>query len=119
MKSKGFVLLLVLALATPAAHAGNGHNLHGIGAVNSALGGAGVALPNDALGALLLNPALLADLDGNRFSFSAEYNTQKNAVESRVGTFSGRTEDECRSPSPGASPTSSRSAPRSTPPARR
>src|SRR5262245_20592512 len=95
MKRKGFVLLLVLALAAaPAAFAGNGHNLHGVGAVNSALGGAGVALPNDALGALLLNPALLTDLDGNRFSFSAEYNTQKNAVESRVGPFSGRTEDD-------------------------
>ena len=94
MKSKGFALLFVLALVTPAAYAGNGHNLHGVGAVNSAMGGAGVALPNDALGALLLNPALLTDLDGSRFSFSAEYNTQKNAVESRVGPFSGRTEDD-------------------------
>jgi long-chain fatty acid transport protein len=94
MKGKGFVPLVLLALAATAAHAGNGHNLHGVGAVNSSMGGAGVALPNDALGALLLNPALLADLDGSRFSFSAEYNTQKNAVESRVGPFSGRTEDD-------------------------
>jgi long-chain fatty acid transport protein len=94
MKRKGSALLLVLVLATPAAYAGNGHFLHGIGAVNSAMGGAGVALPIDPLGALLLNPALLTDLDGSRFSFSAEYNTQKNAVESRVGPFSGRTEDD-------------------------
>ncbi len=94
MNRKGFALLLALALAAPAAYAGNGHNLHGIGAVNSAMGGAGVALPNDPLGALLLNPALLTDLDGSRFSFSAEYNTQKNAVESQVGPFSGRTEDD-------------------------
>ncbi len=94
MKSKGWSLLLVLALATPAAYAGNGHMLHGVGAVNSSMGGAGVALPNDALGALLLNPALLAELDGSRFSFSAEYNTQKNAVESSAGPFSGRTEDD-------------------------
>jgi long-chain fatty acid transport protein len=93
MKRKGCVLLLALALAAPAAYAGNGHNLHGIGAVNSSMGGAGVALPIDPLGALLLNPALLTDLDGSRFAFSAEYNTQKNAVESRVGPFSGRTED--------------------------
>jgi long-chain fatty acid transport protein len=94
MKRKGCALLLFLLLATPAAHAGNGHNLHGIGAVNSSMGGAGVALPIDPLGALLLNPALLADLDGSRFAFSAEYNTQKNAVASRVGPFSGRTEDD-------------------------
>jgi len=94
MKRKGSVLLLILVLAAPAAYAGNGHNLHGVGAVNSSMGGAGVALPNDALGALLLNPALLANLDGSRFSFSAEYNTQKNAVESQAGPFSGRTEDD-------------------------
>ncbi|HEX9942618.1 MAG TPA: outer membrane protein transport protein [Thermoanaerobaculia bacterium] len=93
MKRKGFALLLALALAAPA-YAGNGHNLHGVGAVNSSMGGAGVALPNDALGALLLNPALLTGLDGSRFEFSAEYNTQKNAVASRVGPFSGRTEDD-------------------------
>jgi long-chain fatty acid transport protein len=94
MNRKGCVLLLALVLAAPAAYAGNGHMLHGVGAVNSSMGGAGVALPIDPLGALLLNPALLTDLDGSRFSFSAEYNTQKNAVESRVGPFSGRTEDD-------------------------
>jgi long-chain fatty acid transport protein len=94
MQRKGLALAAALVLAAPAAYAGNGHNLHGIGAVNSAMGGAGVALPNDALGALLLNPALLTELEGSRFEFSAEYNTQKNAVESRVGPFSGRTEDD-------------------------
>jgi long-chain fatty acid transport protein len=91
--------LAALVLATaPAAQAGNGHVLHGIGATNSSMGGAGVALPNDALGALNLNPALLTQLDGYRFEFSVEYNTPSNAVESRVqtpvGTFSGRTEED-------------------------
>jgi long-chain fatty acid transport protein len=94
MHHKVAALLAVLVLAASAAYAGNGHNLHGVGAVNSSMGGAGVALPNDPLGALLLNPALLTDLEGSRFSFSAEYNTQKNAVESQVGPFSGRTEDD-------------------------
>ncbi|HEV3077497.1 MAG TPA: hypothetical protein VHB47_23960, partial [Thermoanaerobaculia bacterium] len=70
-------LLAMLALlggllgAVPAA-AGNGHFLHGVGAVNDAMGGAGVALPNDTLGALNLNPALLTELDGSGFEFSAE-----------------------------------------------
>ena len=75
------------------ASAGNGHFLHGIGAVNSSMGGAGVALPNDALGALNLNPALLVALDGRRFEFSVELNDAQNALESRVGPFSGRTEE--------------------------
>lgn len=85
--------LAVAAFPRPAA-AGNGHFLHGVGAVNSALGGAGVAFPNDALGALSLNPSLLGRLDGYQFQFSLENIDQQNAVESNVGPFSGRTEDE-------------------------
>lgn len=94
MRLKGPTLLATaLTLTALPAWAGNGHVLHGIGATNSAMGGAGVALPNDALGALHLNPALLADLPGSNFEFSAEYNTAKNAVESSAGPFSGRTEE--------------------------
>lgn len=96
MKRKGLapLLLLSLTLSAPAAWAGNGHVLHGIGAVNSSMVGAGVALPNDALGALNLNPALLTRFEGHKFEFSVEYNKSKNAVESSVGPFSGRTEDD-------------------------
>jgi long-chain fatty acid transport protein len=94
---KGFAFAAAALLAGAPAWAANGHLLHGVGAVNSAMGGAGVALPNDTLGALNLNPALLTELDGYKFEFSAEYNDAKNAVESSVqtpvGTFSGRTED--------------------------
>jgi long-chain fatty acid transport protein len=87
------VLTLALGLAAAPARAGNGHFLHGVGAVNSSMGGAGVALPNDALGALHLNPALIARLDGHRMEFSVEQAEASNAVESRVGPFSGRTEE--------------------------
>src|ERR671918_2919269 len=94
---KGFAFLAATLLAGAPAWAANGHLLHGVGAVNSAMGGAGVALPNDALGALNLNPALLTELDGYKFEFSAEYNDAQNAVESTVptpgGPVSGRTED--------------------------
>lgn len=94
MRLKGLTLLAAAATLTALpAWAGNGHVLHGIGAVNSAMGGAGVALPNDALGALHLNPALLVDIPGSNFEFSAEYNKAKNAVESQAGPFSGRTEE--------------------------
>lgn len=94
MRLKGLTLLVTaFTLTALPAWAGNGHVLHGIGAVNSAMGGAGVALPNDALGTLHLNPALLADMEGSHFEFSAEYNKAKNAVESQVGPFAGRTEE--------------------------
>jgi long-chain fatty acid transport protein len=90
------LLLAAAALAALPAAAGNGHFLHGVGAVNSAMGGAGVALPNDALGALNLNPALLTELDGSNFEFGAEYAKPGNAVTSQVGPFSGRTEETGR-----------------------
>jgi long-chain fatty acid transport protein len=98
MNRKVFAPLLGLTLlAAPAAYAGDGHTLHGVGAVNSSMGGAGVALPIDTLGGLLLNPALATQQDGSHFAFSAEYNTGTNAVSSSVqtpvGTFSGKTED--------------------------
>jgi long-chain fatty acid transport protein len=98
MKRIGLVLpLAAFLLATPAAWAGDGHTLHGVGAVNSSMGGAGVALPIDTLGGLLLNPALAVGQDGSHFAFSAEYNEAKNAVESTVqtplGPFSGHTDE--------------------------
>ena len=98
MNRKVFAPLLGLTLlAAPAAYAGNGHTLHGVGAVNSSMGGVGVALPIDTLGGLLLNPALATQQDGSHFAFSAENNTGTNAVSSSVqtpvGTFRGTTED--------------------------
>lgn len=93
---------LVASLLSAPAWAGDGAQLHGIGAVNSAMGGAGVALPNDAIGALNLNPALLTKLSGHRMEFSTEYAKASNAVSSTVhvsipGTpgfdVSGRTEE--------------------------
>ena len=94
-KFTGFALLLTACAALPA-WAGNGNQLHGIGAVNSSMGGAGVALPNDALGALNLNPALLTQLDGHKMEFSAELADDDITVSSSItnpfGTFSGSTD---------------------------
>jgi long-chain fatty acid transport protein len=94
-KVQGFALLLAASVfATAPVRAGNGNALHGIGAVNSSMGGAGVALPNDALGALNLNPALLTQLDGHKFEFSAELADDDITVESQVGPFHGKTEHQ-------------------------
>src|SRR5215468_3691664 len=79
------ILVAALLLAGAPAWAANGHLLHGVGAVNSAMGGAGVALPNDALGALNLNPALLTQLDGYTFELGAEDARAQNSVASQVG----------------------------------
>jgi long-chain fatty acid transport protein len=99
MRQKVCSLLLVAAAgAALPAIAGDGNFLHGVGAVNESMGGAGVGLPNDTLGALNLNPALLTELDGNGFEFSAEYPKAENAVSSQAGPASGRTEESGHTP---------------------
>ena len=63
---------VVCLVALPVA-AGNGHTIHGVGPVNSSMGGAGVGLPVDVVGALWANPALLTRLEGeNNLAFSVE-----------------------------------------------
>ena len=69
---KRFVIAACLALV-PAAALAQGHMLHGIGPVNSSMGGAGTALPNESLGALMFNPALIAGVEGNQVSFTTEF----------------------------------------------
>jgi len=68
------VLGLGLALTLHPAMAGatDGHFLHGVGAVNSAMGGAGVASPTSLLGTFYLNPAGLMAFDGSRMEFGFE-----------------------------------------------
>src|SRR5215216_6551373 len=71
------VLILILCgcatfITAVPAQAGNGHLLHGVGAVNSSLGGAGTGLPYAAIGSLHANPALLTKLDDYRVEISAE-----------------------------------------------
>jgi long-chain fatty acid transport protein len=64
--------VLVLTCATSPAGAGNGHLLHGVGAVNSSLGGVACALPVEVIGTLHVNPAVLTQLPGYEVGFSAE-----------------------------------------------
>ena len=53
-----FIFSLVLVLG-PAAHATNGDNLIGVGPISRAMGGAGVAAPQDATSAIFANPAAM------------------------------------------------------------
>lgn len=82
--------LLLLAAVDPA-EATDGHFLHGVGAVNSAMGGAGVAGARSLLGAFYLNPAGLMGFDGTRFEFGFELFKPDRTVSSSAGPFGGGT----------------------------
>jgi long-chain fatty acid transport protein len=90
MKRMFLALAAVALLATPAA-ATDGHYLHGVGAVNSTMGGAGVAQPKSLLGTFYLNPAGLMAFEGTRMEFSLEMFKADRTVSSTVGPFSGST----------------------------
>ncbi|NNK49406.1 MAG: hypothetical protein HKP01_11070, partial [Gemmatimonadetes bacterium] len=71
---------LLLAGATQA-QAQNGHMRQGVGAVNSAMGGAGAATTQSLLGSLYLNPAAMAGYDGTRAEFSLDFHRPNPTVE--------------------------------------
>jgi long-chain fatty acid transport protein len=84
-------LALAAALVPAPARATDGHFLHGVGAVNSALGGAGVATGHSILGAFFVNPAALALFRGTHSELAMELFKPDRTVESAVGTFRGST----------------------------
>ncbi len=84
---KSFLCFLGAWVAAMPLWAGNGHLLHGVGAVNSSLGGVSTALPVDAIGALHVNPALLTEFEGDQIGFSAEiFSDQPKATATFQGT---------------------------------
>ncbi len=91
-------IALVFALAAPAS-ATDGHFLHGVGAINSAMGGAGVAAPGDLMGSMYLNPAGLTTIEGVRFTLGFELFKPDRTLSSTVpmpdgSSFSGSTLSE-------------------------
>lgn len=72
MLRRTLTLAAALAFITLPAVAGNGHLLHGVGAVNSSMGGSGVALKTDPISALHTNPALLTQFEGYEVGISLE-----------------------------------------------
>ncbi|MBI5744573.1 MAG: outer membrane protein transport protein [Elusimicrobia bacterium] len=68
-------LLAVLAVAGLAAnaYATNGDNLIGVGPTSRAMGGTGIAAPQDAISAIFSNPAALSQLEGSQFNFAGTY----------------------------------------------
>ncbi len=83
---------VVLAFAAPTtARATDGHFLHGVGAVNSALGGAAVASNASLLGSFFVNPAGLASFDGTNLEMGFEMMKPERTVTSTYGTMTGST----------------------------
>lgn len=82
---------LLLAGATTA-QATDGHLLHGVGAINSAMGGIGVATPSSLLGAFYVNPAGLLAFDGTATELGFEMMKAERGIASTVGSFAGSTE---------------------------
>lgn len=92
--ARGALLLaLFLGWSTPAS-ATDGHFLHGVGAVNSAMGGAGVAATGDLLGSFYLNPAGIFTEKGSRVALGFEMMKAQRSVASEFGPLSGVTESK-------------------------
>ena len=67
------LVLVGSLLALPGVTWAQGASQPAAGPVNSAMGGAGTALPNESLGALMFNPALISVAPGNQISFTTEF----------------------------------------------
>lgn len=85
------VPVALILFTTSPVQATDGHFLHGVGAVNSAMGGAGVAAPGDLLGSFYLNPAGLVCEHGTRISLGFEMMKPDRTVTSEFGGFTGST----------------------------
>ena len=88
--AKALVAIAVLA-APQAARATDGHLLHGVGAVNSAVGGIGVASNASLLGSFYANPAGLASFEGTNLEMGFELMKPDRTVSSTYGPMSGST----------------------------
>ena len=95
-KSKLLAAVLVAAFAANG-YATNGDNLIGVGPTSRAMGGTGIAAPQDAISAIFSNPAALSQLEGSQFNFAGTFFSPK--VEAKVTSgmitdWSGESQDE-------------------------
>ncbi|MFQ5538142.1 MAG: OmpP1/FadL family transporter [Gemmatimonadota bacterium] len=87
MRIQAILPVVALLVVAPPLQATNGHFLHGVGAINSAMGGAGVAATGDILGSFYLNPAGLHDGNGTRVALSMELFKADRTISSSVPGF--------------------------------
>jgi long-chain fatty acid transport protein len=83
------IVLAVCVALLPGTARAQGASLHGFGPVNSSMGGAGVALPEESLNALGFNPALVTQASGNQISFTTEFFKDSIRILTTVGSLTG------------------------------
>src|SRR5215467_15549710 len=71
-KQKVCSLVLTLLSFCPSIFGQTGHVVHGVGAINQSMAGAGTALPLDATGALFWNPASIVDLKSSEVDVNVD-----------------------------------------------
>ncbi|HCC47443.1 MAG TPA: hypothetical protein DEQ38_04915 [Elusimicrobia bacterium] len=75
----------------------NGDNLIGVGPASRAMGGTGMAAPQDAISAIFSNPATLSQIQGSQFNFAGTFfapEVKANVVSGMMGNWSGKSQDE-------------------------
>ena len=85
---------LMIAIAMVKTSFGQGVYLQAGGPVNRSMGGASVAAPIDAIGALYWNPASISGMANSETAFSLDFLIPKHTVSSSVGPFAGTTESD-------------------------
>lgn len=87
-------IALVLSVAAPLHSWAQGIIVSSAGPVNRSMGGASVAAPIDALGAIYWNPATISGLRSSETAFSLDLLSANQTVTSSVGPYSGSTNSE-------------------------
>jgi long-chain fatty acid transport protein len=88
MKTSRYFALVALAVTPGVASATDGHFLHGVGAINSAMGGVGVAGSSSLLGAFYVNPAGLRAFHGTATELGFELFKPDRTLSSSAGPAS-------------------------------
>ncbi|HBW22712.1 MAG: hypothetical protein A2X28_01640 [Elusimicrobia bacterium GWA2_56_46] len=75
MKKSAGILAAAFLVAglSSSGFATNGTNLIGVGPTSRAMGGTGIAAPQDAISAIFSNPAGLSQISGSQFNFAGTY----------------------------------------------
>jgi long-chain fatty acid transport protein len=88
-KALRLTFLVACVALLPISVLAQGASLHGFGPINSSMGGAGVAVPEDSLNALGFNPALVTQIQGNQISFTSEFFKDGIKIHTTQGSLTG------------------------------
>lgn len=88
---RSWIFTLILLSCPSLALSGSGAFLHGVGAIDSSLGGSTTALPQDTIGAIYSNVASTTELPGLRMDFGLELLKPETTLGSSAGGVTGLT----------------------------